>query len=146
MSNSLRIWVVTAGALLLLVAAAAVYLSGTTDPASAQSASAGAAPSATSAKQCYSVPCYGNAGREVIYERVGDRKQDLIRAFGNYDRLHANTYSRDTDRLFGFGDDDFVYVDDGDTLDEAAGGSGYDWCYVDAEIEANNSCDRVIVR
>jgi hypothetical protein len=25
-------------------------------------------------------------------------------------------------------------------------GSGFDWCYVDAEIEAANTCDRVIVR
>lgn len=146
MSNSLKIWAATAGAVFLLVAAVIVYLSGTTEPAGAQSASAGAAPSVTSSKQCYSVPCYGDSGREVIYERIGDRKQDLIRAFGNYDRLHANTYSRDRDQLFGFGGDDFVYVDDGDTLDEAAGGSGYDWCYVDAEIEANNSCDRTIVR
>ena len=79
-------------------------------------------------------------------KRIGDRKSDLIRAFGNFDRLHANTYSRDKDQLYGFGGDDFVYVDDGDTKDGAVGGTGYDWCYVDAEIEAANSCDKVVVR
>jgi hypothetical protein len=79
-------------------------------------------------------------------KRIGDRKSDLIRAFGNFDRLHANTYSRDKDQLYGFGGDDFVYVDDGDTKDGAVGGMGYDWCYVDAEIEAANSCDKVVVR
>jgi hypothetical protein len=79
-------------------------------------------------------------------KRIGDRKSDLIRAFGNFDRLHANTYSRDKDQLYGFGGDDFVYVDDGDTKDGTAGGTGYDWCYVDAEIEAANSCDKVVVR
>jgi hypothetical protein len=36
-------------------------------------------------------------------KRIGDRKSDLIRAFGNFDRLHANTYSRDKDQLYGFG-------------------------------------------
>jgi hypothetical protein len=31
-------------------------------------------------------------------------------------------------------------------MDAAGGGSGFDWCYVDAEIEAANSCDKVVVR
>ena len=146
MSNSIKTWVTVTGAVLLLAAAAVVYLSGTTDAASAQSASAGAAPSVTSSKQCYSVPCYGNAGREVIYERIGDGKADKIRAFDNYDRLHANTYSKDTDKLYGYGGDDFVYVDDGDTRDAAVGGTGYDWCYVDATIEASDTCEKVVTR
>ena len=110
------------------------------------SAPPASAPSATVSKQCYSKPCYGNANKEVIYERIGDRKSDLIRAFGNFDRLHANTYSRDQDQLYGYGGDDFVYVDDGDTKDAADGGSGFDWCYVDATIEAANSCEKVVVR
>jgi hypothetical protein len=86
-----------------------------------QSASPKAAPQPTTSKQCYSEPCYGNASRETIYERIGDGKSDLIRAFGNYDRLHAN-------------------------LDGAIGGTGYDWCHVDAEIEAADTCERVVVR
>jgi hypothetical protein len=130
----------------MILALAAVLVAVAVNSVMAQSASPASAPSATTSKQCYSKPCYGNANREVIYERIGDRKSDLIRAFGNYDRLHANTYSRDADLLYGFGNDDFIYVDDGDTLDGANGGSGYDWCYVDARVEAGNSCDRVIVR
>lgn len=133
----------------MVLAVAAVLVAVVVSTVMAQSASApsaASAPAPTTSKQCYSKPCYGNANRETIYERIGDRKSDLIRAFGNYDRLHANTYSRDTDQLYGFGGKDFVYVDDGDTRDAAVGGTGYDWCYVDAEIEAANSCDRVIVR
>ena len=109
-------------------------------------ASPSAAPAATVPKQCYSVPCHGNFAKEAIYERISDGKRDLIRAWGNFDRIHANTYSNDKDRVYGPAGDDFLYVNDGDTLDGAGGGSGFDWCYVDAEIEASNTCDRVIVR
>ena len=131
----------------MVLAVAAALVAGTVSAVMAQSSAPPAsAPPATVSKQCYSKPCYGNANREVIYERIGDRKTDLIRAFGNFDRLHANTYSRDKDQLYGFGGDDFVYVDDGDTVDGAVGGTGFDWCYVDAEIEAANSCDKVVVR
>jgi hypothetical protein len=131
----------------MVLAVAAALVAGTVSAVMAQSSAPPAsAPPATVSKQCYSKPCYGNANREVIYERIGDRKSDLIRAFGNFDRLHANTYSRDQDQLYGYGGDDFVYVDDGDTMDAAAGGSGFDWCYVDATIEAANSCEKVVVR
>jgi hypothetical protein len=131
----------------MVLAVAAVLVAVTVSAVMAQSsAPPSSAPAATVSKQCYSKPCYGNANKEVIYERIGDRKSDLIRAFGNFDRLHANTYSKDKDQLYGFGGDDFVYVDDGDTMDAAGGGSGFDWCYVDAEIEAANSCDKVVVR
>jgi hypothetical protein len=132
------VMVLVAAAVLVAVAVSAVMAQSSAPPS--------AAPSSTTSKQCYSKPCYGNAHREVIYERIGDRKTDLIRAFGNFDRLHANTYSKDKDQLYGFGGDDFIYVDDGDTMDAAGGGSGFDWCYVDATIEAANSCDNVVVR
>jgi hypothetical protein len=130
----------------MLQAVAEEHVAGTHSALMAQTSPPASAPPATVSKQCYSKPCYGNANREVIYERIGDRKSDLIRAFGNFDRLHANTYSRDKDQLYGFGGDDFVYVDDGDTKDAAVGGSGFDWCYVDATIEAANSCEKVVVR
>jgi hypothetical protein len=104
------------------------------------------APGATVSKQCYSVPCHGNSAREAIYERIGDGKRDLIRGWGNFDRLHANTYTNDTDQVYGQAGDDFIYVNDGDTLDTAGGASGYDWCYVDARIEAADTCDKVEVR
>jgi hypothetical protein len=35
---------------------------------------------------------------------------------------------------------------EGETMDGAVGGMGYDWCSVGAEIEAANSCEEVVVR
>ena len=130
-------------AVLLAVAAVAV---------GAQSASPSASPSAvgapppTTSKQCYSKPCYGSAKRETIYERIGDRKSDVIRGYGNFDRIHANTYSKDTDQVYGYGGSDYLYVNDGDSLDTAVGGSGHSRCYVDSKVEAGSGCARVIVR
>ena len=127
-------------AVLLAVAAAAVV---------AQSASSPSTPSAvgssgTTSKQCYTVPCHGSASRETIYERIGNRKRDVIRGYGNNDRLHANTYTKDTDQVYGYGGGtNWLYVNDGDTNDGAIGGRGYDYCYVDAAIEASDTCDRV---
>jgi hypothetical protein len=112
----------------------------------AQGMSAGNSPAPKTSKQCYSKPCYGNAGNEVIYERIGDRVSDNISSYYNDDRLHANTYSKDTDVVFGYSGNDYVYVDDGDTKDSANGGRGYDRCYVDATIEAANTCEKVITR
>ena len=136
--------VVVMAAALVVVAAAAV---------AAQSASPGAlgSPPATTSKQCYTVPCHGSANRETIYERIGDGKRDLIRGYGKFDRIHANTYSKDADQAYGFGGNDFIYVNDGDTLDNAGGGPGYDTCYVDSKLEAGpaipiDACERVIVR
>jgi len=127
-------------AVLLAVAAVAV---------GAQSASPSAvgSPAPTTSKQCYSVPCHGSSNRETIYERIGDGKRDIIKGYGNNDRLHANTYSNDRDQVYGMGGGtDYLYVDDGDTLDGAIGGPGYDYCYVDATVEASNTCDRVVIR
>jgi hypothetical protein len=130
-------------AVLLAVAAVAV---------GAQSASPSASPSAvgapppTTSKQCYSKPCHGSAKRETIYERIGDRKSDVIRGYGNFDRIHANTYSKDTDQVYGYGGSDYLYVNDGDSLDTAVGGSGHSRCYVDSKVEAGSGCARVIVR
>ncbi len=125
-------------AVLLAVAAVAV---------GAQSASPSAVgASGTTVKQCYSDPCHGSANRETIYERIGDRKSDNIRGYGNYDRIHANTYSKDTDQVYGHGGTNYLYVNDGDTLDGAIGGRGYDYCYVDATVEASNTCDPERVR
>jgi hypothetical protein len=104
------------------------------------------APAPATSMQCYSKPCYGNAGKETIYERVGDGVSDNISSFYNDDRLHANTYSKDTDQVYGYAGNDYVYVDDGDTKDSANGGRGYDRCYVDATIEAADSCEKVIAR
>ena len=131
---------------ILSVAAVLVALAVTTVAAQTSSPSAVGSPLPTTSKQCFSFPCHGNTSRETIYERIGDGKKDLIRAYGNYDRIHANTYSNDVDQGYGYGGSDYIYVDDGDTLDGAHGGWGHDRCYVDAEVEAANDCERVIVR
>ena len=131
---------------ILGAAAVLVALTVTTVAAQTSSPSAVGSPAPTTSKQCYSYPCHGNTNRETIYERIGNGKKDLIRAYGNYDRIHANTYSKDVDQGYGYGGSDYIYVDDGDTLDGAHGGWGHDRCYVDAEVEAANDCERVIVR
>src|ERR671927_395886 len=133
-------------AIILGVAVVLVALAVTTVAAQTSSSSALGSPPPTTAKQCLSYPCHGNANRETIYERIGDGKKDLIRGYGNFDRIHANTYSNDVDQGYGQGGSDYIYVDDGDTLDGAHGGWGHDRCYVDAEAEAANDCERVIVR
>ena len=133
--------VLVLAAVLLAVAAATVAAQ------SASSSASGVGSSRTTSKQCYSVPCHGSSAKETIYERIGDRKRDIIKGYGNNDRLHANTYSNDRDQVYGYGGGtDYLYVDDGDTLDGAIGGPGYDYCYVDATVEASNTCDRVITR
>ena len=131
---------------ILSAAAVLVALTVTTVAAQTSGPSAVGSPAPTTSKQCFSYPCHGNTNRETIYERIGDGKKDLIRAYGNYDRIHANTYSKDVDQGYGYGGSDYIYVDDGDTLDGAHGGWGHDRCYVDAEVEAANDCERVIVR
>jgi hypothetical protein len=131
---------------ILTVAAVLVALAVTTVAAQTSSSTAFGSPPPTTSKQCYSLPCHGNFNRETIYERIGDGKRDLIRAYGNFDRIHANTYTNDVDQGYGYGGSDYIYVNDGDTLDGSHGGWGHDRCYVDAEIEAGNDCERVIVR
>ncbi|MGH3105640.1 MAG: hypothetical protein ACRDM3_00435, partial [Rubrobacteraceae bacterium] len=67
----------------MFLAVAAALVAGTVSAVMAQSSAPPAsAPSATVSKQCYSKPCYGNSNRETVYERIGDHKSDLIRAFG----------------------------------------------------------------
>ncbi len=126
--------VLVVAAVLVAVAAAAVMAQGT-------GGSSGVS------KQCYHIPCHGSAAKETIYERIGDRKSDRIYGYGNNDRLHANTYSKDRDQVYAHGGGtNYLYVNDGDSLDGAIGGRGYDYCYVDATVEASNTCDRVRVR
>jgi hypothetical protein len=132
--------------LMIVPAVMAVLILAVAGVVAAQSASPENAPAPTKSKQCYTKPCYGEFGKETVYERIGDGVSDTMAAFNNYDRLHANTYSKDTDKVYGNGGDDFVYVDDGDKKDSANGGPGYDRCYVDAEIEAANTCEKVVAR
>ena len=102
------------------------------------------APAPPSPSSRYSVPCHGNSAREPStsgsameagsHPRLGELRPPPCQPYNH------------TDQVYGQAGDDFIYVDDGDTLDTAGGGSGYDWCYVDARIEAANTCDKVEVR
>ena len=44
------------------------------------------------------------------------------------------------------GDHDLLRVNDGDAMDGAIGGPGFDTCVVDASIEAADTCETVIYR
>ena len=96
--------------------------------------------------QCRSsVTCYGGQGDDKIFERVGNRKDDVIVPRGGGDRGLANKYTNDTDVVRGGGGFDKIDVADGDTLDTANGGKGRARCSVDAKKEAGTSCAAIEV-
>ncbi len=97
--------------------------------------------------QCRSVvPCYGGNGDDKIFERIGNRKDDVIVPRGGGDRVLANKYTNDTDVVRRGGGSDRINVADGDTLDTANGGKGRDLCIVDSRKEVGTSCFRFEVR
>jgi hypothetical protein len=96
--------------------------------------------------QCDSDPCYATGAHEVVFEQLGDGVADNIYAQGGHDNLRAQNYTNDNDVANGGSGYDVLHVNDGDTLDGAVGGSGYDRCVVDATIEASNTCEQVVVK
>jgi len=96
--------------------------------------------------QCQSVPCVGTDDHQVLLEQVGDGVLDRMIAQGGHDSLDARAYTNDRDVAKGSGDHDLLRVNDGDTMDGAIGGPGFDTCVVDASIEAADTCDTVIYR
>jgi hypothetical protein len=96
--------------------------------------------------QCESVPCVGTGDHQVLLERVGDGVLDRMIAQGGHDSLDARAYTNDRDVAKGSGDHDLLRVNDGDTMDGAIGGPGFDTCVVDASIEAADTCETVIYR
>jgi hypothetical protein len=96
--------------------------------------------------QCDSVPCVGTGAHQVLFERVGDGVLDRMIAQGGHDRLDARAYTNDRDVVKGSGDHDLLRVNDGDAMDGAIGGPGFDTCVVDASIEAADTCETVIYR
>jgi hypothetical protein len=96
--------------------------------------------------QCRSVSCYGGNGDDKIFERVGNRKDDVIVPRGGGDRVLANKYTNDRDVVRRGGGSDRINVADGDTLDTAKGGKGRDLCIVDSRKEVGTSCFRFEVR
>ena len=96
--------------------------------------------------QCDSNPCYATGGKQMIFEQVGNGVADNIYAQDGHDNLRAQNYTNDNDTANGGTGNDVLHVNDGDALDDARGGSGYDTCVVDAAVEATNSCETVIYR
>jgi hypothetical protein len=96
--------------------------------------------------QCQTEPCVATGAHQVLFERVGDGVPDRMIAKGGHDHLDARAYTDDRDVAKGNGGHDLLRVNDGDAMDGAVGGPGYDVCVVDATIEAADTCEAVVVR
>jgi hypothetical protein len=96
--------------------------------------------------QCQRVPCVATGAHQVLFERVGDGVRDKMIAQGGHDRLDARAYTNDRDVARGSGGHDLLRVNDGDAMDGAIGGPGWDTCVVDAAIEAADTCETVVYR
>ena len=96
--------------------------------------------------QCQTVPCVATGAHQVLFERVGDGVPDRMIAQGGHDHLDARAYTNDRDVAKGSGGHDLLRVNDGDAMDGAIGGPGFDICVVDASIEAADTCDRIVYR
>jgi hypothetical protein len=96
--------------------------------------------------QCQSIPCVATGAHQVLFERVGDGGPDKLIAQGGHDHLDARAYTNDRDVAKGNGGHDLLRVNDGDAMDGAIGGVGYDLCVADAAIEAADTCEGVIYR
>jgi hypothetical protein len=96
--------------------------------------------------QCQTIPCVATGDHQVLFERVGDGVRDKMIAQGGHDHLDARSYTNDRDVAKGSGGHDLLRVNDGDAMDGAIGGPGFDTCVVDASIEAADTCETVIYR
>jgi hypothetical protein len=96
--------------------------------------------------QCQTIPCVATGDHQVLFERVGDGVRDKMIAQGGHDHLDARSYTNDRDVTKGSGGHDLLRVNDGDAMDGAIGGPGFDTCVVDASIEAADTCETVIYR
>ena len=96
--------------------------------------------------QCDDIPCVATGAHQTLFERVGDGVRDKMIAQAGHDHLNAEGYTNDRDVAKGNGGHDLLRVNDGDAMDGAIGGPGYDLCVVDAAIEASDTCEAVTYR
>jgi len=96
--------------------------------------------------QCDTIPCVATGAHQVLFERVGDGVPDRMIAKGGHDHLDARAYTNDRDVAKGRGGHDLLRLNDGDAMDGAIGGPGYDTCVVDATVEAADTCETVVIR
>ena len=96
--------------------------------------------------QCDSDPCYATGAHQMVFEQLGNGVADNMYAQGGHDNLRAQNYTNDNDTANGGYGNDVLHVNDGDALDGAIGGPGFDVCVVDATVEAANTCEQVVIR
>ena len=96
--------------------------------------------------QCDDAPCVATGAHQVLFEQVGDGVYDKLIAQGGHDHLDARGYTNDVDVAQGSGGHDLLRVNDGDALDTAIGGAGFDVCVVDAAVEVSGTCQTVVYR
>jgi hypothetical protein len=105
---------------------------------------AGAALAVT--RTCTMVPCEGSPASDLLRERLGDGKRDVIYGYRSGDVLRANRFNRDADYLYGGRGNDRGIVLDGDYRDWAVGGPGdHDVCWIDDESELSPSCEEFAI-
>src|SRR5918994_2246137 len=124
---------------LTLAVVLAALMVGSTGTALAQQVIGGAI-------QCQTVPCVATGAHQVLFERVGDGVRDKMIAQGGHDRLDARAYTNDRDVTKGNGGHDLLRVNDGDAMDGAIGGPGFDICVVGAAIKAADTRERIVYR
>ena len=108
---------------------------------------AGVALAADQIIQCRNTPCYGSGNYDLVYERVGNGRNDEIISKGGNDKVLASAYTNDVDVVKGGSGFNKINVADGDTRDTAgAGDGGRDWCIVDSKAELGSGCERVTVQ
>jgi Ca2+-binding RTX toxin-like protein len=96
-------------------------------------------------KQCTSYPCFGTDDDDTLYERGGNGVNDRIYSKPGNDIVRVNAFASDHDIIFGGKGRDRLNADDGDERDEVYAERGFDRCYVDARVEAENSCNALWV-
>ncbi len=92
--------------------------------------------------RCDEVPCLGTSQKDTLHERAGDGKRDVIRAKGADDRIEADRYGRDADRLSGQEGNDRLNALDGDGDDYLNGGPGTDQCAGDRGDRLSPQCEQ----
>jgi hypothetical protein len=96
--------------------------------------------------QCQTSPCVASGDHQVLFEQVGDGVPDRLIAQGGHDHLDARAYTNDRDVAKGGGGHDLLRVNDGDAMDGAIGGPGFDICVFDAAIDAADTCESIVYR
>lgn len=92
---------------------------------------------------CESIPCIGTDNDDLMYERPGDKKDDIF-GLKSDDLIDANTFPTDKDLLHGQDGRDRLLSNDGDGRDVVKGGAGKDTCIVD-KGDRRRSCEVVRV-